>query len=109
MGKRFLSALLTACMAAGLLAGCGSTAGEVQETAETAAVEELDGGSGPEVDLGPLLDEAVPLAGAPALSTVLTPVASGTKTEKNQSAVIDYSNAADGYVMVAWLAGGPPS
>lgn len=108
MGKRFLSALLTACMAAGLLAGCGSTAGEVQETAETAAVEELDGGSGPEVDLGALLDEAVPLAGAPALSTVLTPVASGTKTEKNQSAVIDYSNAADGYVMVAWLAGGTP-
>jgi hypothetical protein len=118
-------------MAAGLLAGCGSQTAEVaepeqtevtaaaetspaqeaapvEETASAEETQEMEAGQGPEVDLGALLDEAVPLAGAPALSTVLSPVASGTAVQQNQSAVIDYSNAKDGYVMVKWLAGGTP-
>jgi len=116
MNKRFLSSFLAMVMAAGLLAGCGSqSSAEVSEpadTAVTAAVEtetqDIEAGQGPEADLGALLDEAVPLAGAPALSTVLDPVASGTAVKKNASAAIDYSNAKDGYVMVKWLAGGTP-
>lgn len=43
---------------------------------------------------------AAPLQPSPA--TVLTPVASGTKTEKNALGVIDYSNTSDGYVMVKY-------
>ena len=35
-------------------------------------------------------------------------MASGTATKKNSSAVIDYSNAKDGYVMVKWSGGGTP-
>ena len=37
-------------------------------------------------------------------STVLVPVASGTKVKKSNSAIIDYSNTSDGYVMVNYTA-----
>lgn len=46
-------------------------------------------------------------ASAPAVS-VLSPAASGTKVESGRSAVIDYSNARDGYFMVKWTGGGSP-
>ena len=88
--------LLTACATSGN--GAVNNAG----AEEDAAVE------GQEVDLGPLLDESVPLAGAPAVSTVLTPVASGKNVRNNSSATVDYSNCADGYVMVKWTGGGDP-
>jgi len=59
-----------------------------------------------------LLCAAEPLgsgaATATASSTVLSPVASGTEVKENSSAVIDYSNLKDGYVMVAWTGGGSP-
>ena len=90
---------------AALLAGCGS-AGAARETREIVNLE-YGGGKGPEiVELGALLDGGVPLADAPALSTVLSPTASGKETRKNSSTVIDYSNARDGYIMVSWLGGG---
>lgn len=54
-----------------------------------------------EVDLE---DEAVALAGEPAVSTLLLPEASGTLVQSNGKAVIDYSNTADGYVMVKYTA-----
>ena len=38
----------------------------------------------------------------PPAAIVLSPLASGTATEENAEAVIDYSNAGDGYVMVKW-------
>jgi len=57
------------------------------------------------LELVDLPDEAVPLAAKP---VVLTPAASGTAVQQNSSAVIDYSNAKDGYVMVAWTGGGGP-
>ncbi len=106
MNKRFLSSFLAMVMAAGLMAGCGSqsAAEPAPERQETAAAQTV----GETVDLGGLLDEAVPLAAGPALSTILEPVASGVAVQKNASAVIDYSNAVDGYVMVQWLAGGSP-
>lgn len=40
--------------------------------------------------------------------TVLAPSAPGTSTQKNSSALIDYSNAADGYIMVKWTGSGSP-
>lgn len=46
-------------------------------------------------------DEAVALSAAPAaLNDLLMPVASGTQVKENSRAVVDYSNAKDGYVMV---------
>ena len=120
MKNRILAMLLAAALSAALLAGCGSqTAAETEEAApaeETTAVENApevteepeEAEAAPEVDLGALLDESVPLAGAPAVSTVLSPVASGSAVAQNASAVLDYSNAKDGYVMAKWLAGGTP-
>jgi len=58
--------------------------------------------SGGDVSIDPPPD-SVPLAQPPAIPIVLTPIASGLRTEKNTKAIIDYSNAADGYVMVKWL------
>ena len=55
-----------------------------------------------EPELGAIPDAAVPLSG----SVVLTPQAPGTAAEQNNSAVIDFSNAADGYVMAKWTEGG---
>lgn len=50
-------------------------------------------------------EETVALSeSAPALPTLLVPVASGTATKGNENAVIDYSNTADGYVMVQYTA-----
>jgi len=46
----------------------------------------------------------VPLTQSPAIPDFLVPVASGSKVKKNDKAIIDYSNASDGYVMVKWLA-----
>lgn len=42
---------------------------------------------------------------APAISTVLTPTAPGTVVYSNAKAIIDASNAADGYVMVSYIGG----
>ena len=49
---------------------------------------------------------AAPAAAAGGTPTVLTPVASGTAVENSGSAVIDYSNAKDGYIMIKWTGGG---
>ena len=49
-------------------------------------------------------DSAVPLAQSPAVrsSNVLTPVASGIRVDRSNSAEIDFSNAGNGYFMVRW-------
>lgn len=48
-------------------------------------------------------DETVALADAPAaVNTLLLPEASGTAVKREGNAVIDYSNTADGYVMVQY-------
>lgn len=100
--KRFFLPLLAAAL---LLSGCGQTAVEqkpvenVQETQEEEIYTEVTPLE--EVDLE---DEAVALAGAPAVSTLLLPEASGTLVQSNGKAVIDYSNTADGYVMVKYTA-----
>ena len=100
--KRLFLPLLAAAL---LLSGCGQTAAETapaeeeQETqeeiyTEVTPLEEVD-----------LEDEAVALAGEPAVSTLLLPEASGTLVQSNGKAVIDYSNTADGYVMVKLYGG----
>ena len=99
LNRRFISCLLALTMAAGLLAGCAAGGG-------TAAPAESDAEL---VDLGPLLDESVPLSGSPAISTVLKLSHPGSSTHQNGSAVIDYSNTPDGYVMAAWTAGSSPN
>ncbi|MBQ5568767.1 MAG: transglutaminase domain-containing protein, partial [Oscillospiraceae bacterium] len=53
---------------------------------------ELDAGEMSDVDLGFLIDDIIPLAGAPAISLLLLPEASGKMVKSNSSAVIDYSN-----------------
>lgn len=62
-----------------------------------------------QVELGDviILDEAVPLSEAPAAGLtdrMLLPEASGRLTRSNSKAAIDYSNTADGYVMVRFTA-----
>ena len=99
-GRKTLLLLMT--VTALTLGGCGA---QKAETVDLAASEES---AGPIVDLGGLLDEAVPLAGAPAMASVLSPAAPGTLTKANSSAAIDYSNARDGYIMVKWSEGGSP-
>ena len=98
MKKRILTLTLIAALMALLLAGCGA---QEQEAVDFTELEE----QGAMVDLGALLDEAVPLAGAP-VGSMLSTSAPGTLVEKNSSALLDYSNANDGYVMAKWLAGG---
>jgi len=49
-----------------------------------------------------------PAAPSPVVVAVNMPTASGAAVKENSSAVIDYSNVKDGYVMVAWTGGGSP-
>lgn len=109
-GKRVLPAL----MALLLLAGCGSTgAQESSAPSENASVEEtavtqemVEEAFTDEVALEDVVieEEAVALAGEPAVPTMLTPVASGKQVKKTDKAIIDYSNTTDGYVMVQYTA-----
>lgn len=89
--KRVLAALLAAVMLWGVLAGCAETTqGYVAAEVDPVAAVELE-------------DEAVALAEAPAaLPVTTTAVASGMLVKSNDNGAIDYSNTADGYVMVCY-------
>ena len=52
------------------------------------------------VDFAP---EMVPLADTPAVFSIPVPAAPGTAAKKNEKAVIDYSNAKDGYIMAKYI------
>jgi hypothetical protein len=95
--KRALSVLSAAAILAGLCA-CGS----VQEKAKSVDdmfIEQTQVTDQPmEID-----EEAVPIGAAAAVSTVLTPKASGTVVKGNSDVSIDASNTGDGYVMVKFL------
>ena len=80
----------------GMLAGCNS------ETVEFLNPEDVvfDLEDGVIIDLAA---EMVPLTASPATFVMQMPVASGTLTKKNAKAEIDYSNSADGYIMVRFL------
>lgn len=95
MKKRWFSALLAMTLLLGMACSCAAPAGESGEE---------------DIELGVILEDmGVPLAGLPPVGIVLNPSAPGTAVEKNSSAVIDYSNAKDGYVMVKWTGGGTPT
>ena len=81
-------------MTAGALCGCSAAPAEAEDEI---------------IELGDIAEAEIPLAGAPAISYVVVPVASGTATESNGSAVIDYSNTKDGYIMIKWTGGSTSS
>jgi len=54
-------------------------------------------------DIVNIPEDSVPLIHAPAVPIVLVPEAPGSKVEKNDKAIIDHSNTADGYIMIKWL------
>ena len=45
----------------------------------------------------------VPLAASPVMQAIELPAAPGTRVNKNQKALVDYSNTADGYIMIKYL------
>jgi len=47
--------------------------------------------------------EMIPLAGEPAMFDMPMPAASGIDVAENEKTVIDYSNTADGYVMIRYM------
>jgi hypothetical protein len=86
-----LAIALSAAFAAAL-AGCASS-----PAAETGA----GAGAQPATAVFDLAAEMVPLGSAAAVFDA-TPVASATRTNVNEWARVDYSNAADGYIMVKY-------
>lgn len=82
--------LWIAALVSALLIGAAAGAG-MPEARAAAAETAIEGGP-------------AALSGEPALPALLTPVASGTKTVRQQKATIDYSNTGDGYVMVNFTA-----
>lgn len=94
---RGLACLLTGAMLAGALAGCSSS-----DTSARVLYNE----AGQVVELDEMELDMTPLASTPAISTVLSPVASGTLVAAATQSQIDYSNSKDGYIMARWLDGG---
>lgn len=77
-------------LAAAVMAGCG---------AQSAPSSSASSGS----ELWDIEEEAAALAASPSAAPLsITPVASGTLVQKTDRAVIDYSNTADGYIMVKY-------
>jgi hypothetical protein len=95
--KHRLLGLLAAAVLAITASGCAREEVSIPPSADSAPL--LPG------EIVQLEDEAVALAQAPAaLPNPVSAVASGTLVKKNNSALIDYSNTADGYVMVQYTA-----
>ena len=82
----------------GICAGCAKSETVDIHNPEDAMISDDNG------ELIALAMEMVPLTASPAMFTVRTPAHPGTNVNKNQKAEIDYSNAADGYVMIKYLA-----
>lgn len=81
------------------LAACNSVAG-VQEHEKTLASQAFTQPSPMEISIE---EEEVPLAGSPAIVLVM-PQAPGSAVQKNDKAIIDYSNSSDGYLMIQYTA-----
>ena len=86
-----------------LLSGCGASTGAQSAVNDTSAVQAASADDTDLVEIMELTEEEIPLADAPK-SSMLLPQASGTKVQSNAKAAIDYSNTADGYVMVKYTA-----
>ena len=97
---RAVSALLAGLLLLGLLTGCG------QASADPAPLTGYLAADAPVPETAVLEDEAVALAETPGAMTPAvpagTPEAPGRLEKRNAQAVIDWSNTADGYVMVRY-------
>lgn len=95
-----VSLILVVIMAASLLAGCSGTAapsaGSTTEKASVETAEVID-----------LTEEQVPLASGVSSYAIPRAAASGKLVASNDKAVIDYSNTADGYIMIKYLGSNP--
>ena len=90
--------------AAMLLSGCGAATSAESTNTDTAVQASAAAQNDTDlVDIMELTENEIPLADAPK-SSMLLPQASGAKVQSNDKAVIDYSNIADGYVMVKYTA-----
>ena len=96
--NRVISLSLVAVLVIGLASACSFMSGSPGNSI-----------SGNGSDIVELPTEQVPLymvpvaSFVPAVPLVVMPVASGVLVEENKKAVIDYSNTADGYIMVKWI------
>jgi len=95
--KRLVGIVLAILMLTGTLAACGQP--ETVDIHDPADVDFIT----PEGIIAELAWEMIPLTEFPAVSTTLMPTAPGILLKKNQKAEIDYSNIADGYVMIKFL------
>lgn len=96
------------CLALLMFSGCARTAGDTSIADESVALSAAAEGyvAAAALDKQGVEGEAAALADAPAAAVpdVLRPVASGVKEKRAAKAIIDYSNTADGYVMVQYTA-----
>lgn len=114
---RLIAVMLTAAAMLSLVAACDLILPEYRQSPSPSETSGTHGsppgsttpgssGGGLPDDTGMELEPGMPpLTGPPAIPIVLTPAAPGEKAESNSKAVIDYSNAADGYVMIKWTGG----
>lgn len=102
--KRTLALSSAALLLLTMLASCSETAAKTEETDMDATLDEAFSSS-VALEVVDITEESVPLAGTPA-SAIRMPQASGTQVANNGKAIIDYSNTADGYIMVQVPAAG---
>lgn len=105
--KKMLSQLAAAALAVMILSGCAASgSGDAQSAAQSSAAEDSAVLSQSDAMAQEnIQEEAVALSESPAAVPLnLKPEASGTAVKKNDKAQIDYSNVADGYVMVRYTA-----
>ena len=109
MKKKLLSILLViSVLITGLFTACGTNGQNNNDTSN--GTNNLLPAEEPDEDVVTIYDIAVPLAAlyapAPAVSTVLMPVASGTEVRRNARAQVDISNRRDGYIMIRYTGRG---
>lgn len=105
--KQTLFALLLGVVLLGILCRYGGGITEIGEIPVALSQNSVVVSSEVKVvsDVADLAVEAAAMEGAPAaLPQVMTAVASNVHVKKNAKAVIDYSNAKEGYVMVQYIA-----
>ncbi|MCL2220931.1 MAG: transglutaminase domain-containing protein [Oscillospiraceae bacterium] len=97
---KFILLVLVAALATGLLVSCDDVLPPIVADEPSGAVQPTPESDVLNVDTDNL--PSTPIAPAPAIPIVLTPVASGVLVESNDFALIDFSNKEDGYIMVRW-------
>jgi len=95
LNKKYITGGILAALALALAFQLGYNAG-LRNTIEAEEIFVIDGSH----DTVPLA--AMPVI-SPAVSTVLTNEASGRNVNRNAKAEVDFSNAADGYIMARWM------